>query len=292
MYGKTGILMFIHVQGVFMNNSNFTEVLPQDTLLSTAARRLSLLQCLLENAEKRLQKAPKGHLRISRNRRWFQFYLITEKGDNNGTYLKRKQARLIAELAQKAFDRRSLKSIKTQIRGLQKVIKTESTLQHELDKLMKITELNGLYTKPPLRLTDRQYAALWKAVPFRTKGIAPEEQRHFSIKELPVRSKSEELIANALDAHDIPFRYEAPVRVDGIWHPDFYCLNVRTRQELIWEHFGMMDDAQYLSSALSKLKAYQAHSFLLGRDFIFSWETQAAPLSSADIELLIKAYFV
>lgn len=275
-----------------MNKSNIFEVLPQDNLLSTAAKRLSLLKGILKNAEKRLQKAPEGHLRLSRNKRWFQFYHITEKGDNNGTYLKKKQARLIAELAQKAFDSRSLKSIKMQIRGLQKVIKTEVTLQRELDKLIKITELNGLFTKLPLRLSDAQYIALWKAVPYRTKGILPEEQRHFSSAGLAVRSKSEELIANALDAHGIPFRYEAPVKVEGTWHPDFFCLNVRTRQELIWEHFGMMDDGQYLSNTLGKLKAYQTHGLLLGRDFIFSWETKAAPLSSADVEELIKAYLL
>ena len=36
------------------------------------------------------------------------------------------------------------------------------------------------------------------------------------------------------------------MRIDGY---DFICLNLRTRQEFIWEHFGMMNDAEYASSA-------------------------------------------
>ena len=39
-------------------------------------------------------------------------------------------------------------------------------------------------------------------------------------------------------------------------HPDFYCLNLRTRQEFAWEHFGMMDDPDYASTTAEKLRLY------------------------------------
>lgn len=275
-----------------MNKSNISEVFPPDNVLQMAAERLSTLKTGLKEAERRLRTAPKGHLRISRKKRGTQYYCITKKGDKNGHYIRKTHTALVAELGQKAFDSRTLKSLKMQMKCFQKITRTEGVLQEQLKKLASLNEDIAHIPDAPLRLSDAQYIALWKAIPYRTKGILPEEQLHFSSAGLAVRSKSEELIANALDAHDIPFRYEAPVKVEDIWHPDFYCLNVRTRQELIWEHFGMMDDNQYLDNALGKLKAYQAHGFLLGHDLVFSWETKSAPLSSTDVEELIKAYLL
>ena len=38
-----------------------------------------------------------------------------------------------------------------------------------------------------------------------------------------------------------------------IIHPDFTVLNVRTREILYWEHLGMMDNKEYIESALAKI---------------------------------------
>ena len=69
-----------------------------------------------------------------------------------------------------------------------------------------------------------------------------------------VRSKSEVLIANYLLHANVPYIYELPIVLDNrIIHPDFTVLNVRTREILYWEHLGMMDNKEYIESALAKI---------------------------------------
>ena len=67
-----------------------------------------------------------------------------------------------------------------------------------------------------------------------------------------VRSKSEVIIADILKNNGIPYRYEYPVLINRNIHPDFCCLNVRTRKEYFWEHFGKMDDIEYARQKLER----------------------------------------
>jgi len=70
-----------------------------------------------------------------------------------------------------------------------------------------------------------------------------------------VRSKSEALISNSLERWEVPQLYEMPLILKGYGkvRPDFMVLNVRTRQEYIWEHLGMLDDPVYLEKAMKKI---------------------------------------
>ena len=64
-----------------------------------------------------------------------------------------------------------------------------------------------------------------------------------------VSSKSEKIIADTLTKNNINYVYELPLRLKGYGtvKPDFTVLNKRTRQEYVWEHFGMMDGNVYVS---------------------------------------------
>lgn len=73
-------------------------------------------------------------------------------------------------------------------------------------------------------------------------------------------------------------------------HPDFYCLNLRTRQEFAWEHFGMMDDPDYASRAAEKLRLYAENGFFPGKNLIITMETTKQQLSSKMLREVIKAY--
>ena len=109
-------------------------------------------------------------------------------------------------------------------------------------------------------------------------------------------SKSEVIIANALKSHDVPYRYEYPLVLEVAdedhreFHPDFYCLNLRTRQEYAWEHFGMMDDAEYAERAVQKLSLYSTNGYFPGKNLIITMESKSAPLSSQEINRIINEY--
>ena len=134
------------------------------------------------------------------------------------------------------------------------------------------------------------------------KKFAEDAPQLFTDNNEQVRSKSEVIIANALKAAGVPYRYEFPLLVDKNpeaddddtdfcqLHPDFYCLNLRTRQEFAWEHFGMMDDPEYAARATEKLGLYAENGFFPGKNLIITMETSAKPVSSKFLKSVIQTY--
>lgn len=173
----------------------------------------------------------------------------------------------------------------------------------------------------PLLLTDEEFAAQWQAKPYSGKFFAKDTPEHFTNSGLRVRSKSEVIIAECLARHNIPFRYEAPLELiigdtssitaetptNNIrrrtlnqdadlmqskavtFYPDFTCLNKRTRQEFIWEHFGMMDNPNYARNAIEKQRSYAAAGYIPGINFIATTETTDLPLNIPYIEQMTKS---
>jgi len=95
------------------------------------------------------------------------------------------------------------------------------------------------------------------------------------------------------------FRYEYPVEIErahgyGSYtaYPDFYCLNVRTRKKFVWEHFGLMDDADYVEKMVRKMEDYQNSGWIYGVNMIFTMETGMQPLDTRNVEFLVKKFLV
>lgn len=78
----------------------------------------------------------------------------------------------------------------------------------------------------------------------------------------------------------------------GKVYPDFTILNMKTRKEVIWEHFGMMDDLIYVEKALKKITMYEQQGIFLGEDLILTYESQNMPLNSKMVRRVIKHYLV
>ena len=100
-------------------------------------------------------------------------------------------------------------------------------------------------------------------------------------------------IADALDRAGIPYRYEFPASIKG-WgtlYPDFTCLDVRTRKEIIWEHFGLKGDTDYTENALQKIAHYAASGYILGKNLIATFESGTTPLSAKQVQAYIKTIF-
>ena len=107
-----------------------------------------------------------------------------------------------------------------------------------------------------------------------------------------MRSKSEVIIADLLGREKIPYRYEYPVKIKG-WgkvYPDFTVLNVKKRKEMYWEHFGMMDDPEYVEKAVQKIEMYQKNGIYPGEHLIITYETRNVQINQKSIMGLIQHY--
>ena len=65
-------------------------------------------------------------------------------------------------------------------------------------------------------------------------------------------------------------------------------LNKKTRQEVYIEHFGLLDDELYLSSNLLKLDEYRNNGIYLGKNLLFTYETEDSPLDIKGIRKMFR----
>ena len=97
-----------------------------------------------------------------------------------------------------------------------------------------------------------------------------------------------------LNSKGIPYHYEVPVKIskEVTLHPDFFCLNKRTRQEFYWEHCGKMDDPDYSQKLVNRLAIYAQKDIIVGKNLILTMETQKQPLNIKVVEKVIAALLV
>ena len=258
-------------------------------------RRAADLLNLIKIKEHALKNAPTGSVRIvQRRNNVLQFYRKQEAGDYQGTYIPRQNDSLAHQLVQKDYDERVLEKAVTElelIKKFQTVLKKKS-----VDTVFESLDENRKSLIKPATLTDLQYVARWQNQPYRKKKIEDTNQKLITDNGEFVRSKSEIIIANALKSQSVPYRYEFPIVIETEeedyreFHPDFYCLNLRTRQEYAWEHFGMMDDSAYAERAVQRLALYSANGYFPGKNLIITMESKNSPINSQEINRIINEY--
>lgn len=78
-----------------------------------------------------------------------------------------------------------------------------------------------------------------------------------------VRSKSEVIIANLLDAAGVDYRYEEKLEIGGVTKlPDFTIDDDDTGVKYYWEHLGMLPDERYRRRWNDKLKWLRGHGIV------------------------------
>ena len=265
-------------------------LITDDLLFSIKARR-DELNVLFTRLTAALKKAPAGSLKIVKRPNVVQFYHRKTTTDKQGTYIQKKNYKLAASLAQKDYNKKASAILQKQLKILNKTL--EAYNEEDLRKLYAsyIPEVQALIT--PVVLTPKQYAEEWQAVTYQGLSTDNITTEFFTLRDEHVRSKSEVMIANALFHADIPYRYEFPIPIKGAddFHPDFLCLNPNTGREIIWEHFGLMDDPEYAANAFSKISRYAENGYILGYNFIYTMETSTQPLSTRFVNKLIETHF-
>ena len=277
-----------------------TEFILAKNIVQTLQKRLEMLKKLHETKNNLLKITPTGTLRISNNRGTPQYYLRTNPKDTRGKYIKAKDKELALRLAQKDYDKSVINGARKEIQLLNYTLTAYKRLEKQNHIVEKIIEnlkplRQALIT--PIRLSDQEYAQKWQAVKYPHKDFPNDFPEYYTIRGDRVRSKSEILIADTLFRHNIPYRYEYPLTLKKragepiTLFPDFICLDLRTRNEVYWEHFGMMDNPDYIEQLVRKMHLYQSNGIISGQKLITTMETSTFPINSKQIEQIIRQYF-
>ena len=262
---------------------------PLDTLTNLAQSRQAELPKLLSQFSK--PKSVTGNLRINRCKNSFQYYIVTEHGDTKGKYIPRKEIRKATAIAQRDYNKTAAGILKKQIKTLDSLIANYHP--NAIDDAYTQLHPGRRTLVTPVREPTEDFIASWQHFPYTGKPFEINAPEFFTSTGVRVRSKSEVIIADALNRANIPYRYEYPTSVKG-WgtlYPDFTCLDTRTREEIIWEHFGLMNDPDYVENAIQKIAHYAASGYILGKNFIITFESSTTTLSVKQVQSYIKTIF-
>ena len=91
----------------------------------------------------------------------------------------------------------------------------------------------------------------------------------------------------------IPYRYEYPLILEENIkiYPDFTILRMPMREEVYLEHFGMMDDANYVNTVICKLSTFERNGIYLGINLFMTYETSKKSLNTRVLDEFIKELF-
>ena len=262
----------------------------QDILIQAVLNRRLEMQELLATIPK-ASKTIKDRLRIIRNHNSLQYYIVSDKEKPNGTFLPQTQIKKAKTIAQRDYNAAAAAILKRDIATIDNFL----AAFHPEELVNAFTKLHPgrRVLVAPVREPDEDFIARWRHLPYSGKPFEINAPEHYTASGVRVRSKSEIIIADALDRAGIPYRYEFPASIKG-WgtlYPDFTCLDVRTRKEIIWEHFGLMGDPDYTENALQKIAHYAASGYILGKNLIATFESGTTPLSAKQVQGYIKAHF-
>ncbi|MBQ8189966.1 MAG: ATPase [Lachnospiraceae bacterium] len=235
-----------------------------------------------------LNKMPEGHLICAKNGKYYKYYQSDGKVQE---YIHKTDFKLIRMLARKKYLTMQLKEHKRMIYALRLYLNCYSSE-------VKLDSTKLLLTEPYTSLLADYFSSdscdlqEWMHEPFSSNHKFPEQLIHKTVSGHVVRSKSEALIAMVLYNHKIPFRYEASLQLgETIFYPDFTIRHPKTGEFFYWEHFGMMDDANYSKSAFSKLQYYSSFGIIPSIQLITTYETSKHPLDIMSLEKIVEQYF-
>ncbi len=249
-------------------------------IIESLIKERERLHTLLMAAERDVEKAPKGNLRITHGTTNPQFYYRDTKSERNGIYITRDKMSMARALAQKAYAEKFEKGVQSKLVLIDQVL--ESYRRHPLEEIYSTQNPVRQQLIMPYTHTDEEIVANWLAMPYEPSPKYPENKTQDTANGEKVRSKSEVIIADNLKMMGIPYKYEAPVKIPGIGnlYPDFTCLNVRRNIVVYLEHFGKMGDADYRSNEFFwKLRQYEKIGIIQGKNLIMTFEDEDNPFN-------------
>jgi len=263
------------------------------TMETKLREEIKSLEKIVKQAKEQLKTAPKGHLRVRKWNGAVEYYYNDgdKESSGNGRYLRKREENLARDIAQKDYDIRVIKNAEERVKAI-------CTFLNKYEK----TSLKTLYEKTnPCRrelintpiISDEEYVRRWQKIEYSGKDFSDDIQEIITEKGERVRSKSEKIIADKLYALGISYRYEYPLVLEGNIkiYPDFTILKMPEREEVYLEHFGMMDDLEYVDSVMYKLNTYERNGIYLGVNLLITHETSRVPLNTRALDGLLRKMF-
>ena len=252
------------------------------------AKRKQLEQ-QISKIKRQLDKLPEGKLVCNLNgpnSKWFR------SDGHNKVYIPKAERALAEKLAIKKYLSTLLEDLSHEMRAIDYYLRHHEKYEEKAERmLVDSSELQNLlspFFSPLSKELDD-----WMKSPYEHNLIHPEHLNQKVATNEFVRSKSEAMIARVLKQNKIPYRYECALILDEVQtYPDFTIRHPKTGEYFYWEHFGLLDKADYVENMHKKLRHYTSNHIMPGINLITTYETLEKPLTFEMIELLVNYYFL
>jgi len=247
---------------------------------------------LLKKSEKDLTKyknVPKGKIKVAKKNGCDQYYYASEK-ESKYVYVRKTRIKDIERFVQRDYE----VALNNRIRKMVKTI-TKFLNNYDFDVIdnvyMGFPEGKRKLIDP-LDEPKEKFVARWKEEHKGGQNTFQNDGTIYTAGGECVRSKSEKIISDIFDKYNIPYSYEPRLvlKNERVVYPDFCILNVRLRKTIYWEHLGLIDDIEYASKNLKKIKEYEDSGYYLGDNLIVSMESNDGAFDSRSIEKKIIKY--
>ena len=250
------------------------------------------LEKILEKANEQLLSAPEGTVRISNSNGHTQFYLCNKESNQCGSYISKTDSELVRQLGQKSYARKIHQISEKRLNQIKRITKDYD--DEEIEKIFSEMHAERKKIVKPIVETWEQELAGWMEKEYQGKQFGEGSPVIFTDRGERVRSKSEKILADYFYRHNISYKYECPLLLQGmgIVYPDFTFLSPKTREEIYWEHDGKMDDSVYARNAIRKIEAYEKNGIYMGDRLIVTFETSESVLNTNMIEKIVQRFLM
>lgn len=239
----------------------------------------------LKRLEERKPSFPEGELFCCKNGSHYKWY------KNGRNYIKKKDREVAVRLAKKKYYECRCDDLKREIAACNSYLKENNMEESLVQRLLNNKEYSNLLGFRPDATDERIKQWLEKEEVKNTKY--PESLTVKGTNGKMLRSKSELVIDMLLFQYKIPFKYEAPLVINGsLFFPDFTIMHPKTGKLYYWEHLGKMDDIGYAKKQFTKLAIYAENGIIVSDNLILTFETKDRVIDQNEVERIIKEVFL
>ena len=152
------------------------------------------LKQLIKSRQNNLRHAPAGTLTVTTIRGKTRFYRSQPGGKGLGTYLGKKDLKLVQRLAQKSYDQKVLKVAERELHAWELLAAhfPDMTAEEVYDALSPARQKYVI----PIRPTDEAFQKQWESVTYEPGCFRSDVPEYYTDRGERVRSKSEQLIGS------------------------------------------------------------------------------------------------
>ena len=234
-----------------------------------------------EDANVEYEKCPRGRIcQENRSGKLMTFHVYEENGKRKRSVING-ETQLMAQLATKRYLEEEIEILTKDIAAIERFVATyiEPTPERIIERLpnkYKAMAEDCFF-----------YRQRWTTEPYEQSTYKPEEKVQVTSRGLKVRTKSEVVLAEMLDAAGITYRYEQMINIEGFsFAPDFTIL---TKEGIVyWEHAGKIHEEHYRNRHKWKLSMYEKVGIVSWENLIVTYDNAKGGLDTRIIRSEIE----